>query len=212
MRLGSLSLFAILLQLTNCLSISGDIIEAIKRDVTSTQNSKSESVGYVRLSGTKSYADSISDLLANSNSNSTSKRVTTLSKSTNSNGEVEFTMKNQGVFYSVDVKIGSQGDVVTVLVDTGSSDFWVMGSDNTYCQSGTGGTSHSTLSGSSSSSSSSSSESSSSSSTSSGSDTGSSGSDSGSSGSDTGSSGSDSGSSSSGTDSSGSDTGSSAQT
>ncbi|GME84863.1 unnamed protein product [Ambrosiozyma monospora] len=160
MRLGSLSLFASLLQLTNCLSISGDIIDAIKRDVSSTQSSKSESTGYVKLSGTKSYADSVSDLLANANSNPTSKEVGTLRKSTNSNGDVELTLKNQGVFYSVDVKIGSQGDVVTVLVDSGSSDFWVMGSNNIYCQSGTGGNSQSTLSGSSGSSSSSSSESS----------------------------------------------------
>ncbi|CCC69320.1 hypothetical protein NCAS_0C03300 [Naumovozyma castellii] len=45
--------------------------------------------------------------------------------------EVELT--NQQSFYSVEVDVGTPSQRVTVLLDTGSSDFWVMGSDNPYC-------------------------------------------------------------------------------
>ncbi|GME99221.1 unnamed protein product [Ambrosiozyma monospora] len=76
---------------------------------------------------------------------STSKRIASLHRSTNANSDVEFIMKNQAVFYSVDVAIGSDSNVVTVLLDTGSSDFWVMSPKNPYCAAGTGGASQSTL-------------------------------------------------------------------
>ena len=42
-------------------------------------------------------------------------------------------MTNQQSFYSVEVDVGTPSQRVTVLLDTGSSDFWVMGSDNPYC-------------------------------------------------------------------------------
>lgn len=48
---------------------------------------------------------------------------------------VEMTLENQNTFYSVVLKVGSQEEEVTVLVDTGSSDLWVTGSNNPFCSS-----------------------------------------------------------------------------
>jgi yapsin 1 len=50
-------------------------------------------------------------------------------------GTVLMVLENQQSFYSVDLKIGSNEEEVIVLVDTGSSDLWVTGSNNPYCAS-----------------------------------------------------------------------------
>ncbi|GME85484.1 unnamed protein product [Ambrosiozyma monospora] len=91
----------------------------------------SNNVGYVKMTGSKAYGDSYSAAVNNANSNS--KAVTSIQRKEASDGSVTFSMKNQGVFYSVDVGIGANGDTVTILLDTGSSDFWVMNKNNTYC-------------------------------------------------------------------------------
>ncbi|CCF56867.1 hypothetical protein KAFR_0B05710 [Kazachstania africana CBS 2517] len=44
-----------------------------------------------------------------------------------------FNLTNQASFYSVELAIGTPSQNVTVLVDTGSSDLWVTGSDNPLC-------------------------------------------------------------------------------
>ncbi|GMG56466.1 unnamed protein product [Ambrosiozyma monospora] len=146
MRLSFVPLFAVLSQLAHGISIPGGLIDAIKRDISANSAVASNSHGYVKMSAKKSYADSAAGLVPNSTTSaSNSKSITYLQRSTNSDGDDEFTMKNQAVFYSVDVSIGSNSNVVTVLVDTGSSDFWVMSSSNPYCIAGTGGDSQSTL-------------------------------------------------------------------
>ncbi|SMN20507.1 similar to Saccharomyces cerevisiae YDR144C MKC7 GPI-anchored aspartyl protease, member of the yapsin family of proteases involved in cell wall growth and maintenance [Maudiozyma saulgeensis] len=50
-----------------------------------------------------------------------------------SNGFENLTMVNQNSFYSLTLGIGSNSQNVTVLVDTGSSDLWIMGDNNPYC-------------------------------------------------------------------------------
>lgn len=46
--------------------------------------------------------------------------------------DVDLTLR--ATFYSVNLNIGSNGDSVEVLLDTGSSDLWVVGADNEDCQ------------------------------------------------------------------------------
>ena len=48
----------------------------------------------------------------------------------------EFELTNQQSFYSVQLEIGTPPQAITVLVDTGSSDLWVTGSNNPFCSAG----------------------------------------------------------------------------
>lgn len=54
-------------------------------------------------------------------------------------GVVSLDLENEKTFYMSEVEIGSNTNKVGLLVDTGSSDMWVVGSDNSYCKSGTSG-------------------------------------------------------------------------
>ncbi|SCU90089.1 LADA_0F01728g1_1 [Lachancea dasiensis] len=42
-------------------------------------------------------------------------------------------LKNEQTFYSVEIGVGTPAQNQTLLIDTGSSDLWVMGSNNPYC-------------------------------------------------------------------------------
>ncbi|EEQ39053.1 hypothetical protein CLUG_03179 [Clavispora lusitaniae ATCC 42720] len=44
-------------------------------------------------------------------------------------GQAELTIQNEQTYYSADLKLGSDHQEVSVLVDTGSSDLWIMASD-----------------------------------------------------------------------------------
>ncbi|GAV55484.1 hypothetical protein ZYGR_0AV01150 [Zygosaccharomyces rouxii] len=47
---------------------------------------------------------------------------------------VTFDLKNEQNFYSIRLSVGTPGQEVVVLLDTGSSDLWIPGSDNPYCK------------------------------------------------------------------------------
>ncbi|CUS25143.1 LAQU0S28e00430g1_1 [Lachancea quebecensis] len=53
-------------------------------------------------------------------------------------GSETVVIKNQQTFYSVELGVGSPAQNVTLLIDTGSSDMWVMGSNNPFCKGGSG--------------------------------------------------------------------------
>ncbi|ESW97796.1 hypothetical protein KL918_003175 [Ogataea parapolymorpha] len=50
-------------------------------------------------------------------------------------GSVTMELQNAQSFYQVEIEIGSDKQKVGVLIDTGSSDLWVMNSNNSYCSS-----------------------------------------------------------------------------
>ncbi|GME79991.1 unnamed protein product [Ambrosiozyma monospora] len=83
--------------------------------------------GYFKLSGRKSRGDSFKDSNPLHEAHMLQKR--------DDDGTVSFRLANQQTFYSVDIQVGSNQDEVVVLVDTGSADFWVMNSNNSYCSS-----------------------------------------------------------------------------
>lgn len=51
----------------------------------------------------------------------------------------EFVLTNANTFYRVEMEVGSEKETMSVLVDTGSSDLWVVGSNNSLCSSSTSG-------------------------------------------------------------------------
>ncbi|ODQ79173.1 hypothetical protein BABINDRAFT_162222 [Babjeviella inositovora NRRL Y-12698] len=52
-------------------------------------------------------------------------------------GVVTMQIVNENTFYMANLSVGSNSQNVGVLVDTGSSDLWIMGSDNSFCARGT---------------------------------------------------------------------------
>lgn len=52
---------------------------------------------------------------------------------------LEVALANEQIFYAVDIQIGEEQQNVSVLIDTGSSDLWVMGTTNPYCSPASGG-------------------------------------------------------------------------
>ncbi|QID86715.1 Aspartyl protease [Saccharomyces pastorianus] len=86
---------------------------------------------YVKLSFDKLYGDS----LENAGSDKTLE-VRLLKRD---DGYEEIIITNQKSFYSVELEVGTPAQNITVLVDTGSSDLWIMGSSNPYCSSSSGG-------------------------------------------------------------------------
>ncbi|SMN21090.1 similar to Saccharomyces cerevisiae YDR144C MKC7 GPI-anchored aspartyl protease, member of the yapsin family of proteases involved in cell wall growth and maintenance [Maudiozyma saulgeensis] len=91
--------------------------------VYASENIKKEDK-FVKLKFNKSFGDSY-------NTSSQSNRP--LFKRSSNYEEIE--LKNQQSFYSVELDIGVPVQQITVLVDTGSSDLWVTGSDNPFCSS-----------------------------------------------------------------------------
>ncbi|TID22563.1 hypothetical protein CANINC_003338 [Pichia inconspicua] len=62
-----------------------------------------------------------------------------LVKRDNEENFVSLKLIDENTFYMAEIEVGSNQQKVGVLVDTGSSDFWIVGSNNTLCKSGTTG-------------------------------------------------------------------------
>ena len=56
------------------------------------------------------------------------------------NGDyLDLALTYESTFYIAEVLMGSNSQKLDVLLDTGSSDFWVVASKNSYCEAGTAG-------------------------------------------------------------------------
>ncbi|GMG19435.1 unnamed protein product [Ambrosiozyma monospora] len=55
-------------------------------------------------------------------------------RSETSDDYIDLSMAHVDYMYTVNVSIGSNNQNVTVQIDTGSSDFWVLNSNNTWCK------------------------------------------------------------------------------
>ncbi|ODV88245.1 hypothetical protein CANARDRAFT_229004 [[Candida] arabinofermentans NRRL YB-2248] len=117
MRLSSLILPILLTKVSNSLPL-------ISND---EQQHSIKSKGYVKLNTQKYQGSSFKDSDPDYETHYIEKR--------SDNGTVEMVLTNESTFYKVSLEIGSDKQTVDVLVDTGSSDLWIMNSNNTYCES-----------------------------------------------------------------------------
>lgn len=85
------------------------------------------SAKYLDLTFTKTYGTSFEDSKKRS-------EIHALIQKRDSNYE-QIDLTYQGGFYSMDLEIGTPAQKMEVLLDTGSSDLWVMSKDNIYCSS-----------------------------------------------------------------------------
>lgn len=53
---------------------------------------------------------------------------------TNQNADIDVNATNRYIFYSIELNVGTPSQKLSVLLDTGSSDLWVPGADNLFCQ------------------------------------------------------------------------------
>ncbi|KAL3237717.1 pepsin-like aspartic protease RNJ42_00704 [Nakaseomyces bracarensis] len=89
---------------------------------------KEASEKYVKLDFDKYYGVTFADA-------EKGKRVADVRLLKRADGFEEVQITNQNSFYSVTLEVGTPAQKIVVLVDTGSSDLWVTGSDNPYCAS-----------------------------------------------------------------------------
>lgn len=112
-----LSIFTLLLIAGECLGAPTDLgLEA--------------NDGYVKLNARKLRGSSYSNAAVGAEARFIQKR--------DSNGNLEMVLSNQDTFYQAELQLGSNKQKVGVLVDTGSSDLWVISSNNTGCSSNSG--------------------------------------------------------------------------
>lgn len=103
------------------------VIENLNLIENKRELNKRNAKGYVKLEPTVRRGNNYADSEIGGEARLVEKR--------DSSGEALMVLENQQSFYSTNVLIGSSQDNVTVLVDTGSSDLWVVNSNNTYCAS-----------------------------------------------------------------------------
>lgn len=94
--------------------------------------------GLVGLASAQKFVKLPFDKSVGSNYGQSSKNPLQKRDDVTGDGYTNIELGNQQTFYSVKLNIGTPTQEVTVLVDTGSSDLWIMGSDNSFCSANSG--------------------------------------------------------------------------
>lgn len=98
---------------------------AYSSNLPQTSTNSNVNKGYIGFTFKKKYGDTYDTATSHINADATLRK--------RDSGFELVEIINEQSFYSVQLNIGSPFQQVEVLVDTGSSDLWITGSDNPYC-------------------------------------------------------------------------------
>ncbi|GMF06162.1 unnamed protein product [Ambrosiozyma monospora] len=99
---------------------------------SSSHKSVSKSKGYVKFPSQKRQVSKSSNHQSTLKSSS-NKAASSGGTSDDSDGAVSFDMSHADAMYTLNLTIGSNNQPITLQIDTGSSDMWVINANNSWC-------------------------------------------------------------------------------
>ncbi|GMG21098.1 unnamed protein product [Ambrosiozyma monospora] len=109
--------------------------DSSEKSHTSSSKSSSKSKGYMKFPAQKRQTSKSSSHESIINSSNSNKAAASSSNGTSdsTDGALAFDMTHQDAAYMLNLTIGSNNQPITLQIDTGSSDLWVINANNSWC-------------------------------------------------------------------------------
>ncbi|GMG26625.1 unnamed protein product [Ambrosiozyma monospora] len=109
--------------------------DSSEKSHTSSSKSSSKSKGYMKFPTQKRQISKSSSHESIINSSNSNKAAASSSNGTSdgTDGALSFDMTHQDAVYMLNLTIGSNNQPITLQIDTGSSDLWVINANNSWC-------------------------------------------------------------------------------
>ncbi|GMG20907.1 unnamed protein product [Ambrosiozyma monospora] len=109
--------------------------DSSEKSHTSSSKSSSKSKGYMKFPTQKRQISKSSSHESIINSSNSNKAAASSSNGTSdgTDGALSFDMTHQDAAYMLNLTIGSNNQPITLQIDTGSSDLWVINANNSWC-------------------------------------------------------------------------------